>query len=98
MMQDIRSEVNHLEKNDHVDSCLVVKQSEEEMTRTTRGLEIFSLTARQVRQEIKHLAWTVVLEEQRLQREEGSYDPDFIADIYSAATKAASEIAITAAN
>ena len=90
MKRDVRFEVNLLEND-----CLVENQSM--MTRTARGLEIYSSTAGQVRREIKRRARNAVLEEQRLQREEGSYDPEFIAEIYSMLTKNASQNAIAAA-
>lgn len=88
MKRDVRFEVNLLEND-----CLVENQSV--MTRTARGLGIFSSsTAGRIRRETKRRACNAVLEEQRLQREEGSYDPEFIAEIYSILTKTASNIAI----
>ena len=91
MKRDLHLEVNLLEND-----CLVEKPSC--MTHSTRGLEMFSSTIiGRARREIKCHARKAVLEEQRLQREEGSYDPEFIAEIYSGVTKAAGKIAIAAA-
>jgi hypothetical protein len=92
MKQDLRFEVNLLEND-----C-VIENTTSGTNHTARGLEMFSSTIiGRARREIKSQARTVVLEEQRLQREEGSYDPEFIAEVYVAVTKAASQIAIQAA-
>lgn len=88
MKQDLRFEVKLLEND-----CFIENPSR--MTHTSRGLEFFSSTMNgRARRETKRHARNAVLEEQRLQREEGSYDPEFIADIYSAVTKAANQLAI----
>jgi len=93
MKQDIRFEVNLLEND-----CIIETLSSRKMSHTLRGLEVFSSTTiGRARREIKRQARNTVLEEQSLQREEGSYDPEFIAEIYSKVTKAASQIAIKAA-
>lgn len=93
MKRDIRFEVNLLEND-----CIIETLSSRKMSHTLRGLEVFSSTTiGRARREIKRQARNTVLEEQILQREEGSYDPEFIAEIYSKVTKAASQIAIKAA-
>ena len=91
MKQDLRFEVNLLEND-----CLIENPSS--TNHTARGLDTFSSTiVGRARREIKRQARNTVLEEQKLQQEEGSYDPEFIAEIYAKVTKAASQIAIEAA-
>lgn len=89
MKGDLQFEVSLLEND-----CLVEKPTCT-MTHSSRGLEMFSSTITgRARREIKRQARNTVLEEQRLQREEGSHDPEFLAEVYSVVTKAASQIAI----
>lgn len=61
------------------------------------GLGVFTTSGAKRRSQNKRRAVAVVLEEQELQVEEGSNDPEYIADIYARTTTAARREAIESA-
>lgn len=63
-----------------------------------RGLDMFTPSGSRRRWESKQRSILTVLEEQRLQREEGSHDPEFIAQIYEGASGSSRLAAIEAAH
>lgn len=90
MKRDVRFEANLLEND-----CLI--EEAHNMRHSKRGLAMYTATGAKQRSESKRRGRSIVLEEQELQREEGSNDPEYIAEIYAAASKAARSAALAAA-
>jgi len=63
-----------------------------------RGLEMFTPAGARYRSETRRKGQELVLVEQNLQREEGSDDPEYIAEIYASAANEARLAAIKAAH
>ena len=89
MRKDVQFEARVLE-----DECLVVGPSR---SMHLLGMDIFTPKGGKRRNENKKRSQAVVLEEQYLQKEEGSHDPDFIALIYEDSAKACRLASIEAA-
>lgn len=94
MKRDVRFEVNLLE-NECIKDEGECEQGE--MRHSTRGLQMFTKAGSKLRRECKRFSRNVVIEEQELQREEGSNDAEYIAEIYAMATKSARRLALEAA-
>ncbi len=70
-------------KNECIDEVSELINDESKVDkREIRGLEFFIESIVGARQEARQMGIWEVLQEQRLQQEEGSFDPEFIAEIY----------------
>lgn len=93
MKKDARFEADLLENGclvEHESSCTVMK-------RCRRGLDVFTRMGSKQRSETKRRGHAIVMEEQDLQREEGSNDPEYIAEVYASVSKEACAAAIAVA-
>lgn len=72
-----------------IDAQMLEKGNRLNPNQCTEGLRIYTASGRKTRRRNVRRGISIVLEEQMLQIEEGSHDPEFIAQLYAEATASA---------